>query len=161
MTALADQIEACVAGRSVTVVGVGNRLRGDDAAGPLVIERLAPGIGTHALDAEQSPENFLVPLLERGQQVVLFVDAAELGAAPGTCRVAAMDELAPRAESTHAPSLRLTADLLAAHGIDSLLLGIQPGRTTPGEPLTPAVDAAVDAAAAAIARVVRAEARHA
>jgi hydrogenase maturation protease len=159
MTALADRLEACVGGRTVTVVGIGNRLRGDDAAGSLVIERLGGAGGARALDAELTPENYLGPLLERGQEVVLFVDAADLGAAPGTCRVAAMDELAPRAESTHAPSLRLTADLLAAYGVASLLLGIQPGRTSPGERLTPAVDAAVDAAAAAIARLLGREVR--
>lgn len=161
MTTLADQIESRVGGRSVAVVGVGNRLRGDDAAGSLVIERLA-GRGDRCLiDAEQTPENYLVRLLDSAPDVVLFVDAAELGAAPGTLRLVGPADLAPRADSTHAPSLRLTAEILAAHGIASLLLGIQPARTVPGTELTSAVAAAVDEAAAAIVRLLDREGHHA
>ena len=167
MTTLADHIERHLGGRHVAVVGVGNRLRGDDAAGSLVVERLqgeddlAGADDPRLIDAEQTPENYLDRLLASAPDVVLFVDATDLGAAPGTLRLAGMSELAQRAQSTHAPSLRLTAEILAAHGIASLLLGIQPARTALGAGLTSAVAAAVDEAAAAIAPLLDREGRHA
>ena len=110
MTTLADRIEERLGGRSVAVVGVGNRLRGDDAAGSRVVERLQ-GAGLPCLiDAEDTPENDLGRLLEHAPDVVLFVDAAALDEAPGTLRLVDLSELAPRANTTHAPSLALRRD---------------------------------------------------
>ncbi len=156
MTTLADRIASRLGGRRLAVVGVGNRLRGDDAAGSLVVERLGRAGGggridaRRRIDAEEAPENYLGPLLAGAPEIVLFVDAAELGAPPGTLRLLRPDELASRANSTHAPSLQLTAEILAAHGVASLLLGIQPACTTPGATLTAPVAAAVDEAVAAL-----------
>jgi len=160
MTTLAERIEQCLGGRAVLVVGVGNRLHGDDAAGSRVAEQLAAGGRECVFDAELSPENYLGVLLDASPEVVLFVDAAELGETPGACRLAAIAELAPRVESTHMPSLRLAADLLAAYGVESMLLGIQPGCTSADTPLSPAVAAGVDEAARAIARLLDREVCH-
>jgi hydrogenase maturation protease len=160
MTTLADRIEQQRRGRTLAVVGVGHPLRGDDAAGVRVIERLQSARDPRVLEAEVLPENCIGELIERSPGVVLFVDAADMGDPPGTCRLESVASLAPRAESTHAPSLRLTAELLAAHGIDTLLLGIQPLGTRPGQPLSPVVAAAVDEAAEAIACVLGREACH-
>ena len=130
------------------------RLRGDDGAGPLVIERLGGDNGGDLLDAETTPENFYGVLLGRAPEVVLFVDAADLGAPPGTCALAPVEDLAARAESTHAPSLRLLGRLLAPRRIECWLLGIQPASTAPGGPVHPVVAAAIDRAAAAIAALL-------
>jgi hydrogenase 3 maturation protease len=40
----------------IVFVGVGNRFRGDDAAGPVIIDMLADRV-PHAIDAGPSPEN--------------------------------------------------------------------------------------------------------
>ncbi|MFI5371894.1 MAG: hydrogenase maturation protease [Candidatus Eisenbacteria bacterium] len=154
MTMLTERIQDQLHGRSVVVVGVGNRLRGDDGAGPAVVERLAGAGRDRVIDAGTTPENFLGPLLERAPGVVLFVDAADLGEPPGATVLAPVAELAGRIDSTHAPSLRLVADILASYGIESWLLGIQPARTTPGVRLHPEVAAAVDTAAESIAWIL-------
>lgn len=58
---------------SLLVIGYGNRLRGDDAAGPVVADRLAAR-GIHAIAVHQlTPE--LAELVAAADQVV-FVDAA-------------------------------------------------------------------------------------
>lgn len=154
MTVLAERIQERLHGRSVVVVGVGNRLRGDDGAGPCVVERLAGAGAEYVIDAGTTPENYLGPLLERAPGVVLFVDAADLGESAGATLLAPVGELASRVDSTHAPSLRLVADILASYGVESWLLGIQPARTTPGVRLHPEVAAAVDAVTEAIAWVL-------
>jgi hydrogenase 3 maturation protease len=144
--------------RRVAVVGVGNRLRRDDGAGSCVAERLRAAECEPVFDAETVPENYLGPLLALAPAAVLLVDAAELGAAPGECVLASVDELAPRLATTHAPSLALLAGLLERRGIECRLLGIQPASTAPGGALSPAVERAVsevvEALSAGLAREV-------
>jgi len=161
MPSLAETLAALARGRTLCVVGVGNPLRGDDGAGPLVIQRLGGHDGERLVDAGTTPENWYGPLLARAPALVLFVDAADSGGEPGACVIAPADVLAPRAGGTHAPTLRLLAQLLAPRGVDSWFVGIQPARTTTGAPLHPAVRAAVDEVAAAIAAVLHPGVAHA
>lgn len=159
MSRLAEHLADLAYGRTFCVVGVGNPLRGDDAAGPLVIERLGGHDGVHLVDAGTTPENWYGPLVERIPGLVLFVDAADHGGAPGDCVLVPAGQLAARDGTTHAPTLRLLAQLLAPRGIDAWLVGIQPAGTALGAPLDPAVSAAVDEVVAAIGAVLQAEAR--
>jgi hydrogenase 3 maturation protease len=161
MSRLAEHLAGLTRGRTLIVVGVGNPLRGDDGAGPLVIEKLGGHDGVRRIDAGTTPENWYGPLLAHAPAIVLFVDAADHGARPGECVLVPADDLAPRDGGTHAPTLRLLAHLLAPRGIDSWLLGIQPARTATGATLHPAVGAAVDEVVAAIAAAQPAEACHA
>jgi hydrogenase 3 maturation protease len=157
MLPLADWVEDHWSGRQVCILGVGNRLRGDDAAGPLLVDRLGGPDGRNLIDSGTTPENDLGVLLRRRPDVVVFVDAADMGVPPGTCAVAPVHDLAARASSTHTPSLRLLASILEESGIECWLLGIQPARSTPGRELHPAVAAAVDQAAEAMACLLRIE----
>ncbi len=67
------------------VIGVGNRDRGDDAAGPLVADairhaHLGPAVGTTIIEGDLSD---LALRWDRSQSVII-VDAAVTGAPPGT-----------------------------------------------------------------------------
>jgi hydrogenase maturation protease len=150
MSELAHRIEERLRGRRAAVVGVGNRLCGDDGAGSHVAERLLAAGAAGVFDAETVPENYLGALLAARPEVVLFVDAADHGAAAGACCLVRAGELAARGSSTHAPSLRLLAGLLEAEGIESWMLGIQPAATVVGAGLSPAVAAAVAEVARAL-----------
>ena len=154
MDSLLDEIESRLRGRSVVVVGIGNRLRGDDGVGPRVVERVAVAGPELVIDAGTTPENFLGPLIQRAPQVVLFVDAIEFGKAPGHFILSPVEDLAGRLSTTHAPSLQLVADILAAYGIECWVLGIQPARTTVGAALHPRVERAAEEAAEALAWVL-------
>lgn len=70
------------AGRAL-VVGVGNRMRGDDAAGPLV----ADALGARGFDAvEHAGDGAALIELWAGRDRVVVVDAMRSGAPPGTIR---------------------------------------------------------------------------
>lgn len=153
MIPLERWIRERLGGRRAAVVGVGNRLRGDDGAGPCLAERLAAAGGA-ALDAGTVPENYLVPLLESAPEVVLFADAADHGAAPGAAGVAAMEDLAGRPPSTHAPSLALLSEILAERGVECWLLAIQPAATARPDRLSAPVEHAVREAAGALERAL-------
>lgn len=77
----------------VLLIGYGNPLRGDDALGPMAVERLRPLL----TDAELLSCHQLAPeLAERlaGCELALFVDAAACGE-PGTVR---LQRLRPQAD---------------------------------------------------------------
>ncbi len=155
METLAD-LAGLLAGRRVAVVGVGNERRGDDGVGPFVAARLAaehPGL---AVDAGTVPENFLGPILAGSPEIVLFVDAADHGGAPGTWRLAPLRALSARAATTHHASLLLMARLVEAARAHCWLVGVQPARLAHGEPMSEAVRAAgeqlAQALSAALAR---------
>src|SRR5512141_839488 len=82
----------------IAILGIGNPLRSDDAAGVLVARRLADSALPRDLDsvlvieAGHAPENATAGLRRFSPQVVLLVDAAEMGVAPGTVRWVALEE---------------------------------------------------------------------
>lgn len=154
-------IEELCAHHRVTVVGVGNELRGDDGVGPFVARRLAAEHPGRAVDAGCVPENHLGVILATIPELVLFVDAADLGGVAGAWRVARVDELEPRCESTHDASLALLARLFEAQDVECRLLGIQPARNAPGVGLSEPVRAAGELLAWRLARVFEAEAARA
>ncbi|MFN8177570.1 MAG: hydrogenase maturation protease [bacterium] len=144
MSELGERIGALVGGRSAAVVGVGNRLRGDDGVGSHVADRLRGRLAAAVYDVETVPENYLGVLTDAAPGVVLFVDAAAHGGPPGAWCLAPAGELASRSTSTHAMSLLLLARALEARGIACWLIGVQPDDTEFGAPLTSAVAAGAD-----------------
>jgi hydrogenase maturation protease len=132
------------------LIGIGNPLRGDDAAGVAVAERLraaAPaGITVVACDAEPSR---LIEAWEGADSVVL-VDAVASGAGPGTLHRfdASAEPIEARAlrSSTHAIGLAETIELARALGKlppRVVVHGIEGASFEAGVPLTPAVEEAV------------------
>lgn len=162
MTVSARRLEELAHGRRIAVAGVGHRLRGDDAVGSLIAERLRERGLADVFDVECVPENHFGALLDAHPGLVLFVDAADWGGAPGDTRLAPAHALTERCASTHALSLSLLAHLLEAHGVECWLAGIQPADLRVGAPLSPAVAAAARALESTLAACLsRPEAAHA
>jgi len=128
----------------VCLVGIGNRARGDDGAGPSLIDRLEGRVAARCLDAGVVPENHAERIAALRPDVVLLLDAVNFGATPGAV------SLAPAAAadggiSSHNLPLRLLGEYLQAHGPAAvLLLGIQPESTACDRPLTGRVARTVD-----------------
>jgi len=145
---------------STLILGLGNTLMTDEAVGPIVVQRMAaeapdeaPGESAVYLDGGTLSFTLAGPIAE--SQRLIVVDAAAMGATPGTVRVfegEAMDrQLSLNAKTVHEVSL---ADLLdIARLTDTLptrraLIGIEPTLVDWGSELTPAVAAAVTEAVA-------------
>ena len=109
-----DQLIALLR-RDACLVGVGNRLKGDDAAGPLLVDALASTVTFPCLDVGVAPENHLERVVATGAAVVVVADAMDFGAAPGTTRLF-KDVALAGGLSTHALSLELATDYLRARG---------------------------------------------
>jgi hydrogenase 3 maturation protease len=141
---LREQLQKLHGSRTV-ILGIGNTLKGDDAAGPELCCRLAGRTGAEVIDAGTVPENYLGPIVKKAPQNLLIIDAVDFGAAPGTIRLFTPEALSGLSSSTHSPSPRLFIDLVRKEiAVDVYFLGIQPAQTELGRPLSPEVDRAVD-----------------
>lgn len=137
---------------------MGNPLRGDDAAGGLVSERLirkhtqTPDPTTLILTVATSLESFSGRLRRFAPHYILVVDAADFDGKPGEVSWLDWRDAASGGPSTHLHSLSLTAEFLERElRCEVHLLGIQPLSLEFDTGLDPRVSAAVDELAAALA----------
>ena len=145
-----------MSGRTV-VIGVGNPLRGDDAAGVAVAERLRDSLPPHVEVVSCAEEPTRLMDAWGGAERVVIVDTVASGAPPGTLhRFEAGDAPVPARtfhSSTHAIGIAETIELARALGRlprRVLVYGIEGGGFATGAGLSPAVEAAVAAAADAV-----------
>ena len=137
----------------VALLGIGQELRGDDGAGVAVARGLSPLAHPRFLviEAGHAPENHTAPLRRFRPDLVLLVDAAEMGDRPGTVRWLAWEETSGLSASTHTlPLYMLARYLVHAIGCEVVLVGIQPAHTDLDRPLSPAVAGAVGALSAGL-----------
>jgi len=130
------------------LIGVGNSLRGDDGAGPAVIALLEGKVNAGLLDAGETPESYLGRIQDAGADVIVLIDAANFGAAPGDLAILEPEDIAHCALSTHQMPLDLFFRFIKGDGgADVFALGIQPAQIGFGESMSPAVADSVHALA--------------
>jgi len=135
----------------LAIVGIGNELNGDDAAGSMVARTLREKKGAEdvdrllVIDAGVAPENITGELRTFNPGLIVFVDAADMGEAPGTVRWIGMEEIDGMSASTHRMPLSMLAKYLTLElGCDIVLLGIQPTSVEMGKGLSDPVRRVVD-----------------
>lgn len=138
----------------VTVVGIGNPLRGDDAVGCRIARDLAEAsrdgalakrVGLTIVDAEDVPENYVGVVAAARPDVVLMVDAADFGAEPGASTLVEAEDMSDVRAVTHRTSLGITAAVIRQlTGADVLLLAVQPATLEWDAPLSPPVASAAE-----------------
>jgi hydrogenase 3 maturation protease len=128
----------------VCILGVGNRHRRDDGVGSLIAERLAARHPALTIDAGTVPENYLEKVARSCPETILIIDAVGFGGYPGEIRLLDPDTIAPSGLSSHALSLRMTAEYLKARTQARLVfLAIQPADVRSGTVLSDEVSQAV------------------
>lgn len=152
---LRDELAARLSG-SVVVVGVGNPLRGDDAAGCLVARRLRGTEGALVIEAEEVPESFVGDIAAAMPDAVVMVDAVDLGAAPGAVAVLEREQVATYAPTTHRLPLSLVMEVVERRtGADVFLIAVQPSRVDFGVATTPEVSETAERLAGMLAELLR------
>lgn len=149
-----DEIVSRLAGiltPSSVIVCVGNELIGDDGAGVAVAHALeAEELPWPVFNAQTVPESFLMKIVKCEPDVLVMVDALEIGAEPGTVRILPSRKLTGQSPSTHGPAPIAFLDIVKKmHPCRTAVLGIQPKAGVFGTGLSEPVAAAVD-------RIVRA-----
>jgi len=131
------ELRAHLAGKRVLILGVGNRLRGDDAVGPLLIDRLRGKVDIPLIDAGDVPENYLGPIEESNANLVLVIDAAEMGTNVGDVALFDIEQVQGKSVSTHTANLGLLFKVIPPEKRPQVIvLGIQPGNMELGQELS-------------------------
>ncbi len=135
----------------IVFVGVGNRSRGDDAIGPLVIDRLA-GHVPHVIDAGPSPENVTGAIKKLKPKAIVLIDALIFrDMPPGAPQIVEIEDIRHLGESSHTLSLDVVMEYLKMEtGADVFMVGVQPGRIADGEGLSPGIDKSIEKITACI-----------
>jgi hydrogenase maturation protease len=134
------------------IIGVGNEFRGDDGAGPAVVDQLRdralPGVRLVVSDGDP------VAMMDAWDDAesVIVVDAVVSGGDAGTVYIW-HDSVPPASQPVRSSSHQLDlADTLALAGALSrsphrlVVIGIEVAVVTPGQLMTPEVSAGVDRA---------------
>ena len=124
------------------VLGVGNDLLGDDGVGPYVAEALHNS-EWEVLNAGIVPENFIRPIRTRKPDIIVIVDAVDMGSAPGTIRIIPSEYIRDAGIGTHQMSLAYLIDQVSPWS-KIYFIGIQPSCLDPDTPLTVPVRSAAD-----------------
>ena len=133
------------------LLGIGNPRHGDDALGP-VFARAFRHPGWRCFNAATAPENFTGLVRRLHPDTLVLLDAADLGMPPGTLQRLDPSAIAYGDFGTHAGSLGQLAAYLSDGAGRVIILGIQPGPTTPGTRLSPPVRAALKTLARSLDR---------
>jgi hydrogenase 3 maturation protease len=118
----------------IAILGVGNEFRSDDAAGVLIARALSKRACAldrdHLLiiEAGHAPENTTGELRKFAPDLVLMIDAAEMGGQPGTIQWIPEEAIDGMSASTHSLPLSMLARYLTLDlHCTVALLGVQPG----------------------------------
>jgi len=125
------------------LLGVGNRLRRDDGAGPSLAAKLSASCWI-AIDCGTSLENTSGIVSRVGPDLLVIADAARMGLEPGEVRRLPRPEADRMLVSTHGLPLAFFLDRLGDVARCIELLGIEPADVSLGEGLSEAVGAAVE-----------------
>jgi len=130
------------------VLGIGNRLGGDDAAGTRVVDMLnqrwkkakagAP-IEITAIDAGTAPESYTSVIRQHRPDVLILVDAADMGLPPGARRTIPPEKISILSFSTHHMPLSMFVSYAKEFCGKILLVGVQPEGTEMGQHLSEVV----------------------
>lgn len=141
------------------VCGVGNRLRGDDAVGPVVVEKLRERFSSSDdllfIDCGSAPENFLSKIKKFGPSKVVVVDAVELGRDAGAVEVVDTSRIKGFLHSTHQLPLSLFVGYLEKEGRCKIVfVGVQPKAVGFGVALSRECEGAIDRAVEVVSLMI-------
>lgn len=129
-----DELAALLTDRSV-IVGVGNDIKGDDAVGPMIAAALSSRFTT--FDGATVPEAYIPAIREQAPDIVVFIDAARMGGAPGSVGIFTRSEVGGTLFSTHSMPLSTMARYLEQEvGCTVYIVGIEPKSFGFGEPIS-------------------------
>jgi len=144
-------LQASLKGRGrIVILGVGNPLKGDDAAGLLIVEQVMKNVpararpGVRIFRTYDVPENYTGKIRKFKPARILIIDAALAGLRPGDVFILEKEKIAIEEISSHKiPLMVLISYLEQNTGCKVTVLGIQAKDLSFGAPITPIVKTAV------------------
>jgi len=136
------------------IVGIGNTLKGDDGAGPLICQQLAGRTSAELIDAATVPENYIRHIIKKAPRNLLIIDAIDFGDSPGTIKIFKPEQLNSLVISTHILSPRIFVDMITqVINVDVYFIGVQPAQTALGQFLSDDIREALQGLAALLVEI--------
>jgi len=141
------------------VLGIGNTLNGDDGIGVYITENIgkyfrkgkgAKQAGTEtgreviAINCGTVPENYTSVIRRHNPDMLILIDAADMGLSPGSYRIIPPEKIGVMHFSTHDMPLSLFISYVSEFCGDIVLIGIQPGKMEVGTALSDIVQRSGD-----------------
>lgn len=132
----------------ITFIGLGNELRGDDAAGLIFLEYLKKReefSESNYINAGTNPENYLEKILDLESDVIVIIDTARNSKQPGVINWINPDSMELNNFSTHTFSVKMIENYLKQlQPITFRYIGIEPCNTEFGSSLSPVIKRKLD-----------------
>ena len=134
------------------VLGIGNPLGGDDAAGTCAVDilnqmchRAKNPLPTEiiAIDAGTAPESYTSVIRRQRPDLLILIDAADMGLPPGTLRTITPDKINILSFSTHHIPIPMFISYVEEFCGKVLVIGVQPEQTETGKSISKAVQKSV------------------
>jgi len=134
-----------LAGGNTAVLGIGQTLKADDGAAPLICEKLKKEkITASVFNAASVPENYIQQIVKLAPENLIIIDAIDFNQKPGTVRLFELRDLQAFAFSTHTLSPHLFIDMIKQQiDVNVCIIGIQPETLQLNQPLSVPVKNAV------------------
>ncbi|NQT32444.1 MAG: hydrogenase 3 maturation endopeptidase HyCI [Candidatus Omnitrophica bacterium] len=127
------------------IVGIGNVLKGDDALGPALIEKIKDEVDAVCIDAGSTPENYIGKIIKLQPDVVLLVDACHIERSPGEHEILTKDDILKTGFTTHDLSPVMFIEHLESETkADIYLLAVQPEGVAFGDEMSDSVKKAIE-----------------
>ncbi|MEW5825967.1 MAG: hydrogenase 3 maturation endopeptidase HyCI [Candidatus Bipolaricaulota bacterium] len=126
------------------LLGVGNRLGGDDGIGPALAAQLSGAAGWQTVDCGVAVENACGIVAREAPDLLVVVDAARMGLSPGAVRRVPIEATERLLVSTHALPLSFLWPRLTGGARRTVFLGVEPATLALGEGLSPDVASALE-----------------
>ena len=145
--------------KRIALLAVGSSLRGDDAAGLLLAERLRTASSRKKnfkiFVGETAPENLTGEVKKFKPTHVIIVDAADLGARPGSAELVDFRKTGGVTFSTHQLPMNILSSYLAGElSCEVILLGIQPRSLKFGSAVSKEIKASVSRVSSIIRKLL-------
>ncbi len=151
------------------VLGIGNRLGGDDAAGTCVVDILNQRCHRAkdplpneiiAIDAGTAPESYTSIIRKQRPDLLILIDAADMGLPPGSLRIIAPEKINILSFSTHGIPIPMFVSYVKKYCGKILVIGVQPEQTETGKGVSKLVHKSVKKLCEAILQERVAEIKH-
>lgn len=142
--ALTNHLANKIALPRLTILGIGNELNGDDAAGVLIVRNLRKKLPKldqiQLIEGLIAPENYSGVIRKFNPDWIWLIDATAFGENPGCVQLFDPSRIETLSADTH----RLSPDLLISFlqldtNAEAFLIGIQPEVVDPFSEISPAV----------------------
>ncbi len=131
----------------LVVIGVGNEMNGDDAAGMFIAKELQKTLSNPNVEVflgGTTPENLTGPIKKTKASHILVIDAADFGGEPGGTKILDKEQIEGAGFSTHSFPLSVFVDYLEQEtGAAVVLFGIQPKSMRAGDGISREVEEAL------------------